>query len=222
MLTQAGHRLVVSPWFAAGAGVVIATGVMIYTPHAHLNPAIQVTPCKQAKCAQHQQLPLGGAPPQPAGTGAPVPAPSKASVPTGMTFWYQPVNQSTGSEFGMWIAIRYPHSVSQWKLSFVIKGATGLYVYWPRWQPLGTDGVTVSSLVAGTESAGNAEISAHDAGNDGASSPTGYLVVFQIRGKGTPSVPTECTYMGGAQCTFKLSSALAQAGGQGSSTGAMP
>jgi hypothetical protein len=212
MLTQAGHRLLVSPWFAAGAGVVIATGVMIYTPHT--NFAIDIQKCQLVSCTK--LAPQGAAPLQ-AGPGAPMPAPSRASVPADMTFWYQPVNQSTGSGFGMWIAIRYPHSVSQWQLSVVIKGATGLYVYyWPRWQAFGTDGVTVSSLVARTESAGYAEISAHDAGNDGGFSPTGYLVLFQVRGKGTPRLPTECTYMGSAHCTFKLSSTLAQPGGQGS------
>jgi len=211
MLAQAGHRLVVSPWFAAGAGVVIATGVMIYTPHAKLNfgNAIQVTPCTQTSCTQTAPA---QAPGLPAGGGVTA---SPASLPKGMTFWYQPVDESTRSGFGMWIAIRYPHSISQWQLSFAIKGATGVYViYWPRWTTLGPDGVTVSSLVARTESAGYAEISAHDAGNDGGSSLSGYVVLFQVRGTGAPRAPTSCTY-NGAPCRFKLSSALAQAGGQG-------
>jgi hypothetical protein len=143
-------------------------------------------------------------------------APGKASLPKGMTFWYEPVDQSTGSGFGMWIAIRAPHSVSSWQLSFVIRGAKSLYVYWPRWKPFGTDGVTVNSLIASTQSAGYAEISAHDSGHDGGSAQSGYIVLFQVRGTGTLSPPTDCTYKGGASCTFKLSSTLAQADGQGS------
>src|SRR5215472_4462022 len=51
MLKRAGRRLLVSPWFAAGAGVVIATGGIVYTPpHANLDPAISITRCKQASC----------------------------------------------------------------------------------------------------------------------------------------------------------------------------
>lgn len=211
MLTQAGHRLVVSPWFAAGAGVVIATGVMIYTPHAHLNPAIQVTPCKQAKCPQHQQLQLGGPPPQPAGTGAPVTAPSKASLPKGMTFWYQP-GYSSGDVFSMWIEVRARDGLGQWKLSFSVPGAKGIYVYWPRWTSSG-NGVTVNSNYAGTESAGYAEISARGSGLADGLSLNGNIVLFQIRGTGAPNAPTPCTY-NGASCTFKLSSTLATAAGQ--------
>jgi hypothetical protein len=209
MLTQAGHRLVVSPWFAAGAGVVIATGVMIYTPHAKLNfgNAIQVTPCTQASCTQTAPA---QAPGLPAGGGVTAPP---ASLPKGMTFWYQP-GHSIGDQFSMWIEIRARDSLGQWKLSFSVPGAQGIYVYWPRWTSSGNS-VTVNSNYASTESAGFAEISAHQSGVAGGLSLNGSTILFQIRGTGAPNAPTICTY-NGATCHFKLSSALAQAGGQGS------
>src|SRR5215469_6079755 len=69
-LKRAGRRLLVSPWFAAGAGVVIATGVMIYTPHTKF--AIDVHQCQVVTCTK---LTPQGVPPVPAVTGAPVPLP---------------------------------------------------------------------------------------------------------------------------------------------------
>jgi hypothetical protein len=213
MLTQAGHRLVVSPWFAAGAGVVIATGVMIYTPHT--NFAIDIQKCQLVSCTN--LTPQGGPPPVPVGTGAPMPAPSKASLPKGMTFSYQVLSQSTQYGFNMLITIHSPDNFGPWRLSFVIPGTRDLFVvYGASWRSSGVDGGTASSYFAGTESAGYAMIAAHDAGNDGGSSPSGYTVVFQIRGSGTPSPPTHGTY-NGAPCTFKPSPDPTQPVGQGSS-----
>jgi hypothetical protein len=210
MLRQAGHRLVVSPWFAAGAGVVIATGVMIYTPHT--NFAIDIQKCQLVACTK--LTPQGGPPPVPVGTGAPMPAPSKASLPKGMTFWYQP-GHSNGDEFSMWIEVRARGGLGQWKLSFRVPGAKGIYVYWPRWTVSGTNGVTVNSYYAGTESAVYTEISADESDVAGGLTLNGDTALFQIRGTGAPNAPTTCTY-NGASCTFKLSSTLATAGSQGS------
>jgi hypothetical protein len=205
MLTQAGHRMVVSPWFAAGAGVVIATGVMIYTPHAKLDfgNAIQVTPCT-ASC---NHAALQQAPGLPAGSG--VTTSPRPSLPAGTTFWYQP-GHSIGNEFSMWIEVRARGSLGQWKLAFRVPGATGIYVYWPRWASSGTNGVTVDSYYAGTESVVYTEFSANEAGVAGGLTLNGDIALFQIRGIGAPNAPTACTY-NGASCTFKLSSTLATA-----------
>lgn len=208
MLKQAGRRLLVSPWFAAGAGFVIATGAVIYMPHSQLDPAINITHCKGASCEPTQLTPQVGAKPLPVGTGAPIPVPSP-SLPAGMSFWYQPGHSAQG-EFSMWIEIRSRDSLGQWQLSFHVPGATSIWVYWPRWQLSGIDGVTVSSYYAGTESAGYAQISAHEAGSAGELSRGGYTVLFQIRGMGTPGPPTHCTY-NGATCQFKPSGGLSSA-----------
>jgi len=212
MVKQAGRRLLASPWFAAGAGFVIATGVIIYTPHTNLNPAISISHCKQANCTPQPVTPQGVAPGLPAGIGGPVTVlPKTASVPKGTTFWYQPVDYSTRYGFSMWIKIQAPYSTNQWRLSFVIPGARGIYVFGaPHWQAYGTNGVMVSSLLAGTESAGYAPISGQQDSGNGESSQNGYTVLFQIRGSGTPSRPTECSY-NDATCQFTLSRNLAPA-----------
>jgi hypothetical protein len=208
MLQRTGRRLLVSPWFAAGAGFVIATGVIIYTPHA--NFAIDVQKCQLVSCTK--LAPQGPAPGIPAGTGGGrVTAPSTRSVPRGTTFWYQPVDYSTRYGFSMWIKIQAPYSTSQWKLSFVIRGASGIYVFGaPHWEPYGTDGVTVSNLIAVTESAGYAPISGQQDNGNGLASRDVYIVLFQIRGSGTPSRPSQCVY-NGATCHFKLSNDLSPA-----------
>ncbi len=202
MLTRAGHRLLVSPWFAAGAGFVIATGAIIYMPHATLNPAINVTHCTRASCKHTQVTPQVGAKPLPAGTGAPIPVPSTSSLIAGMTFRYQVQERSAQYGFSMLITIHAPRSLSLWSLSFVIPGATGVYVsYGALWRQSGTNGGTASSY-GGTESAGYAEISGHEAGGEGQASRNGYTVTFQIRGMGTPGAPADCFY-DGVRCHFK-------------------
>jgi hypothetical protein len=199
MLKRAGRRLLVSPWFAAGAGVVIATGAMIYTPHA--NFAIDIQQCKLVSCTR--LTPQGAAPLQ-VGPGKPVTAsPSPPTVPAGMTFSYQVLDRSLDG-FSMQITIRARQNPGPWKLSFVIPHARHVYVYGAPWQSYGADGVTVSSLIAGTESAGYAEISAHESGSNSEPGRTGYTVLFQVRGMGMPSAPTQCSY-NGARCTFTRS-----------------
>jgi hypothetical protein len=215
MLNLAGRRLLVSPWFAAGAGFVIATGAIIYVPHTNLDfgNAIHVTHCKQASCKQPTLTPQGPAPGLPAGGGVTA-SPSAPSVPAGMTFWYESAT-STRDGFSMWIQIRARQDPGPWKLSFLIQGGSRLYVYGAPAQPYGADGVTVSSVSAGTQSAGYAQIFGHQSGADGESSQVGYIVQFQVRGVGTPSAPSRCSY-NGAPCTFRRSSDLAPAQWPGS------
>jgi len=199
MLKRAGRRLLVSPWFAAGAGVVIAAGAIIYAPHA--NFAIDTQPCKTASC---QRITPQIAQPLQIGPGnkvtVPPHAPSTPSVLAGMTFHYQVLDRSQ-YEFSMQITIKATHSISHWQLGFVIPGATNVYVYGAQWQQARTDGGTASSYNAGTESAGYAQISGHQDGGDGWSSWNGDIVQFQVRGTGTPSPPTQC-YYDGKHCQF--------------------
>jgi hypothetical protein len=212
MLKRAGRRLLVSPWFAAGAGVVIATGAIIYVPHANLDfgNAIHVIHCKQAQCRQSV---LEQAPGMAAGIGGEqiTVSPSAPSVLAGMTFSYQVVERSQLG-FGMLITIRARHSISEWKLSFVIPGARDVYVVpgEARWQSSGTDGGTASNFFVGTESAGYAAISGRQDGGFAASSGNGDTVQFQVRGIGTPSAPISC-YYNGTPCQFQPSSVQAPA-----------
>ena len=205
MLIRTGNRLLVSPWFAAGAGFVIAMGALIYMPHANVDfgCAIHVTHCKLATCPQ--LTPQGGVPGLPAGIagGQVTASPSTSAAPV-MNVWYQPLADSTVSGFAMWIMFSPPPGLSHWQLRFVIPGATSVYVYGaPHWLPYGVNGVTVSSFVAGTESAGYAAISGYQDGAISGSSPTGGTVFFQVRGTGMQSAPANCAFTGAA-CEFKL------------------
>jgi hypothetical protein len=201
-LNRAGRRLLVSPWFAAGAGVVIATGVIIYTPHTKFDfgNAIHVIHCRQAQCAP--VTPQSGAG-LPAGVdgGRVTASPRAISVTAGMSFWYQVLDR-TQTGFIMQITIRASHSFGPWKLSFVIPGATDVYVPDARWVQSGTDGGTASNYFSGTESSDYAQISGHQSGAAAGSSRNGYTVGFQVRGSGTPRAPTHCFYDGVA-CQFK-------------------
>jgi hypothetical protein len=203
MLKHAGHRLLVSPWFAAGAGVVIATGAIIYSPHAQLSPAIEISQCKLDSCVKlsPQVVPLQ------VGPGSRVTAsPSTSSLPAVLTVRYQRLNDSTQS-FAMWVKFQAPRN-RQWKLSFVIRGATSIYVYdVPHWQANGIDGVTVSNYYVGTESDSYARIFAAQRA-DGWPSTDGDTVLFQIRGSGSPGAPSQCSFSLG-HCQFKASNDLA-------------
>jgi hypothetical protein len=206
MLKQAGRRLVVSPWFAAGAGVVIATGAVIYMPHADMSygGAISVTHCKVAECSH---VTPNDAVPLQLGSGQQVTvSPSPPSVLAGMTFSYQVLDQSSWDGFSMLITIRAPHSLGQWKLAFAIPGATGVYVLGARWAQSGPDGGTASNYYGSTESAGDAAIAGNQSGAGSGSGQDSRTVQFQIRGTGTPSAPADCSY-NGAACQFQRSGA---------------
>lgn len=204
-LNRAGRRLLVSPWFAAGAGVVIATGAIIYTPpHAKFDfgRAIHVIPCPQAQCAP--VTPQGGALGLPAGAGGSklTAPPRPPSAIAGMTFSYQVVDR-TQSEFSMQITIHAPRSIGKWELSFVIPGATNVFVVpgQARWVASGSDGGTASNYFVGTESAGYASISEHLDSSAVASIWNGDIVQFLVRGTGKPTAPAHCRYNGYA-CQF--------------------
>lgn len=202
MLKRAGRRLLVSPWFAAGAGVVIATAAIVVVPHdMSFQGAIRIHHCKQLGCTVVS--PEGVAPAKPAGTGLQLtPSPSSTSPLTGMTFSYQVVDQN---QFGfiMQMTIRSRHSLGDWKLSFVIRGASDVFVLGARWQQSGTNGGIASNYIGVTESVGYSSISGKNSDGVG-SSQNGYTVQFQVHGTGAPSTPVECSYDGYA-CTFQRS-----------------
>jgi hypothetical protein len=190
MLKQAGHRMALSPWFAAGAGVVIATGVLIYAPHANLNfgGAIQVGHCSQALCGR--AVPEGGASPMPVGpVNSPAPSPHVTNALAGMTFSYQVVERN---QFGfiLLITIKAQHSLGNWSLSFVIPDATAVYVVaGAHWTQSGSDGGTASNYLAGTESVGYTSISGNLDGIDGGPVISGNTVQLTVYGTGTPRAP---------------------------------
>ena len=166
----------------------MAMGALIYAPHASLGfgGAIQVTHCKQSLC--RQVTPQGGGPLIPAGSGVTV-SPSTASALAGMTFSYQVVERN---QFGfvMLITIKAQHSLGHWSLSFVIPGATAVYVVaGAHWTQSGSDGGTASNYLSGTESAGYAPLAGNQDGTDGGLVTSGDAVQLTVDGTGTPRAP---------------------------------
>jgi hypothetical protein len=212
LLTGAVRGLLVSPWFAAGAGFVVAAGAFIYAPHASLDfgTAIGVTQCKVAGC---HRTTSPGAPGIPAGhgdglvTAAPVTSPPSAAA--GLTFSYA-VNWHVHGTFQMVLTVTSKHAIGSWRLAFVIPGATKVAVVDAKWQSSGPDGGTASGAAgnggdadAGTSADGWGSGSAGAAtADDGA--PAADSVSLVVDGHGTPAAPASCVY-DGAACHFSLS-----------------
>jgi hypothetical protein len=211
VLSGAVRGLLVSPWFAAGAGVVVAAGAFIYAPHAELEfgNAIGVTQCTVAQCHPTTEQ---GAPPLPAGTGAgPVatsPAIAPAAVTDGLTFRYA-VNWHTHGMFQMVLTVTGKKAIGNWRLAFVIPAATDVRVLGAEWQPSGTDGGTASgtSIVASYEPAAGRGTSApgeptpEDELDSAGSQPDAVYLI--VDADGTPAAPERCGY-DGAACQFSL------------------
>lgn len=197
LLTGAARGLLVSPWFAAGAGFVIAAGAFIYAPHAELNfgNAIGVTHCTQSDC--ETVTPQGGAPPIAAGGGTPIPAEPAA---TGLTFRYT-VNWDDHGPFEMVLTVTGKHAIGAWQLTFVIPGATAVSVVGANWQPSGTDGGTASGTTLGASHGTqlSAAVDGHH-GHDGQQN----VVSVVVQGTGQPKAPTGCVF-NGATCQFSAS-----------------
>jgi hypothetical protein len=200
MVIRTVRGLVVSPWFAASAGFVIAASVLVFTPHAVLDPAIRVTPCGHA-CGGVTPEPQGAAAPKPAGVGAgKVPGASGTSSATaGMTFSYEMLWQNDGG-FGMVITARGQRALGSWHLQLVIPGAAHLTVYGADWKPTSRDGGTASG------SGGSGGTSWHQDAVSAAPILNRNLLVsdelwsgqniaqFYVRGTGTAGAPTGCAY----------------------------
>jgi hypothetical protein len=188
--------LVVSPWFAAGAGFVVAAGAFIYAPHADLdfgNGAVRLTPCTVAGC--QQLIPAGVQPPEAAGGGTPLPTPTPAasghthsgsagspasSAAHSPTFAYtmSPVGQG---KFQMTLTVTSSQAVGAWWLSFEVPGASALSVTGASWESTGTDSGTASGQAAPVGDLA-----------PGAGQPD--VVTFVVDGDGHPDGPVNCVF----------------------------
>jgi hypothetical protein len=209
LLTGAVRGLLVSPWFAAGAGFVVAAGAFMYAPHAKLEfgSAIGVTQCKIAKCHPTNQL---GAPGIAAGTGdgtLPTPGPSPSAAPAAtarLTFGYTVTSHLHG-QFQMLLTVTGKKAIGTWSISFVIPGATDVTVAEATSQQTATASPAASPTPSRTvtpgpaPSPGSSPVVTGDHGADQTDSL--YLIV---KGDGTPSAPTSCIF-DGARCSFSPS-----------------
>jgi len=211
LLTGAARGLMVSPWFAAGAGFVIAAGAFIYAPHASLNfdTAPGRTVCPTPGCPVPQKEP------QIAGTEGGLvtasPAASSAS-PRGRharddsddapSFTYTVQADGTGM-YQMVLTETSDQPIGSWALSVVIPGETSVAVY---------DGMPQSGGDGATAGGGDSRGGADDEPSPGATAgflnesgndPSNILRVV-VDGEGSTRTAPEGGVFHDAQGTFRL------------------
>jgi hypothetical protein len=219
----AARSLLVTPWFAAGTGFVIATGLWIYSPHTELRfpDTAPFSLCKASGCVNDTPSDGGGI----LATGAPGQRITGSQAKTkktakpdvvmtrgataGLKFKFTILWQQ-GQNFDAYITVS-GHSVpTSWRLSFAIPGVEIDYVTGVSWRP-------VSSKDGGTASApawqfgdgnGNAGSGNGGGGDESAGTQNGSadhrdppVISFSVTGTGSVSLPSTCSF-DGSTCKF--------------------
>jgi hypothetical protein len=198
----------VSPWFAAGAGFVIAAGAFMYAPHASLNfdSAPGRTVCPTPGCPVPQKVPqiAGGA----SGLVTASPSPSSSSrrgrhaahdkSDISPSFTYTVQQDGTGV-YQMIITETSQGAIGSWGLSVVIPGATKVSVYDGVLHGSGTDDAPAAGPSGSTDepSPGTSAGVLTESGYD----PTNILHVV-IDGTGSPKTAPEDYVFHDPQGTF--------------------
>jgi hypothetical protein len=191
--------MLVTPWLAAGAGIVAAAALAVDVPHAVLSygPSDQ-QPCHSAGCGAVQPRVLAtGRPgsiqevhPRTAPSSSPAPdkrAPSSPAV-TGAVVDYQVV-QRTQHAFVAQLTLPHQAEHGDWRLSFSFPAAQVYRIIGARWQPNG-DGSSGTLYDDGT----------HWSQQQGRHARGG--VTITIFATGSPDTPTGCMF-NGATCSFR-------------------
>jgi hypothetical protein len=209
VLRTAVRSLLVTPWFAAASGFVIAASLWIYVPHAHLqfpsSSAIQSQHCSKG-CAQAgsgkdsgrlatsgkgqlTQLRKSGKRANHRGAG------SRPAV-SGLTFSYS-VLPSQHGKFMIRISVISQQAIKDWRLAFVLRGDRIRQVWGARWHRTRPDSGTVTGGTQLAQQNGNGQ------GDGGQFGPDAhqYGFTFTVSGSGQPTGPTHCVY-NGQSCTF--------------------
>lgn len=205
-----------TPWFAAGAGFVLAATLWIYSPHTELRfpsaSAPDEVPCTVAQCTegngggqpaantpgQHisQQAAKGGnARDQVAGEG---------SATSGLTFTFSVPWQQNGS-FQAVISVRGKHIPAAWRLEFTMPGSQIRYVIGAQWQatPTGDGGTAFASqrqYGGGGQGYGQGN-GGYGQGDGGAGRAQHGSISFLVMGSGPAKTPATCVF-NGSSCSF--------------------
>ena len=224
MVSGAARSLLVTPWFAAGTGFVIATALWVYSPHEELKfpDSAPYSLCQSKGCVNvspgdgagslANSLPgerING--PQTNTGQAARPDVVTGSAAAGLKFRFKILWQQ-GLHFYAVITVS-GHSVpSSWRLSFAIPGVRIDYITGVTWQPARSgNGGTASAEnwqygVNGNGAAGGQNgANANGAGeNENGSRDHGNLpvITFAIAGTGSAGLPTSCRF-DGATCRFR-------------------
>lgn len=218
-LGGAARGLLVSPWFAAAAGFVIAGSLWIHSPHTELtfpNLAIGKVPCSGAVC--------NGAP-EPQGRGSKLTTPSPSNTKktrknsgttagagtTPVRTQARTAHMSVGyhvtiqndHQFSIVFLVSARHIPQRWRLALTIPGVQVQGAAFADWTASSSDsGTATPTYEAGWRGShgpqnGNSSAGVSERGPGGRR----YGFSFVIFGTGTPGQPTGCTYNGDA-CTF--------------------
>ena len=224
MLSGAVRGLLVTPWFAAATGLVVAAGLWIYSPHAVLRfppSAAGGVPCEPHNCGVGPangggalttvtRQPIAHAKTGKSGTRSDVDA---GSVVSGLTFSYKVLWQSDG-KFGVEVSVTGRRVPRAWKLAFAMPGDQIIDVMGANWQPAGSDAGTAS----GPSDSWSGQWQGQGPGQGQDPGPGQYnhqrgveadqsrhhrrhAISFMVVGQGTPVVPTGCS-LNGASCSF--------------------
>ncbi len=211
VLRTAARGLLVTPWFAAASGFVIAASLWIYAPQAHLQfpsgSAIRTQPCIGACSSPSSQdrsrrLATSGkgrlTEPRKSGKragAAPNVGRHSRSAVSGLTFSYYVLPSQQGG-FNLMIRVVGQRAIKDWRLAFSLPGDRIHKVSGAVWQR--------TSRHSGTAS-GNGQ-QGQWPGNDGAGDQLSggdhqYGFTFFVSGNGSPAGPTDCVY-NGQTCVF--------------------
>jgi hypothetical protein len=167
--------LLVTPWFAAGAGIVVAAALALNSPRAMLTYRPNTSPC--SGCTAAGALPSA----QPGVQIKSAHVDGRAARPAApaLTVGFQVIRGPSGT-FSETITIPRGQARNGWRLSFRLPGRTITQVWDALWQPSGPGGGLASMP--------------GDAGG-----PVGRS--FQVFARGTPVTPSGCL-LNGHPCRF--------------------
>ncbi len=204
-----GRGLVVTPWFAAAAGFVVAASLWIYSPHPELTfPAIAIgkVPCTQQGCAPDtqqgsRQLTITSGSPinssKSGGHSGSSARAGRATATSGLTFGYF-VTPAAHGNFAVIISVTGKHVIKNWKLSFVLPGDHILYVGGAQWKADGGGGGVASPL---SNDSGQWHGGTGGQGHGHITEPGQLLLGFTVIASGKERGPAHCRF-DGAACTF--------------------
>ena len=194
--------VLVTPWFAAATGFVIAASLWIYSPHPKLafpSATPDKVPCLPDGCGPSPSQSAGGSLASKSGrrlqqhNSAKTDGSARQSgtAASGLTFGYY-VHQTADGNFVMMIRVTGKRPIKGWHLAFVLSGDRIQLVRGADWQAAGSDGGTASPLTG--DQSGD-----RDGHHGGVLDKPG--VIFWVIASGTPARPTQCRF-DGASCTF--------------------
>ena len=193
------RSLLLTPWFAAGAGIVIAAAVAVGSPAAlTYSPSSPVLRCSESGCESPAperpdvataspgvELKVGGAHTHGAAARPAPPRAAKAGGGAGYRVGYQVIRHRR-HRFIVLITLPNGPASGSWSLAFAFPSARVEQVWGAQWQP------------SANGEGGTALESAQWAGNPLGWPAAGQLVVL---GRGTPTAPTSCR-LNGVSCSF--------------------